>query len=221
MFKLVPHADQLPRGATLVPLDVDGYDLPNDWYLQLACETGRMLRGESPSSRDLPLPEPLPIPHHPSVEIQLGITNLESGIELLPSGGDGLHHSLVVKCTPGVQTTPMTANAPESYLYFKVSDPFYHNQPEPIDISVEYYDEGNEPIYLQYDAAPEGSNWDPATMYKSIELASRQDTRTWRIASVRIRDARLVGHQDGEADFRLETGPAPLTVGYVRIQKLQ
>ena len=58
MFKLAPTAAELPVGAQLVPLDIDGYAVPSDWYLQLARETGRMLRGEIPLSAEMPLDLP-------------------------------------------------------------------------------------------------------------------------------------------------------------------
>ena len=59
MFKLAPTAAELPVGAQLVPLDMDGYSVPSDWYLQLARETGRMLRGEIPLSPEFPLDLPI------------------------------------------------------------------------------------------------------------------------------------------------------------------
>lgn len=58
MFKLAPTAAELPVGAQLVPLDIDGYAVPSDWYLQLAREAGRMLRGEIPLSAEMPLDLP-------------------------------------------------------------------------------------------------------------------------------------------------------------------
>jgi hypothetical protein len=220
MFKLATSQKDLPADGSLVPLDIDGYDLTSDWYLQLGCETGRMLRGERTLSPDFPLPGPLPTSNYPSVKIQLGFTDESDGMDLLSSVGDGLNRSLWVECTPGRQTIPMNSNARASYLYFTVSDDFYYGQPKPIDVYVEFYDEGNEPIYLEYDAAPLGSDWNALTAYKSIILVTRQNSRTWRIASVHLEDAYFVGHQNGGADFRLGTGLTPLTVGYVRLQKL-
>lgn len=48
MFKLAPTTAQLPAQGTFVPLNIDGTNLPPDWYLRLANEAGRMLRGEIP-----------------------------------------------------------------------------------------------------------------------------------------------------------------------------
>jgi len=55
MFKLAVSSEELPGGGVLVPLDVDGQTLPNDWYLRLGGATGRMLRGEIPLSPDIPI----------------------------------------------------------------------------------------------------------------------------------------------------------------------
>ena len=48
IFKVVEIPEQLPEGEVLVPLNVDGYDLPSDWYLILAGRISKMLRGEIP-----------------------------------------------------------------------------------------------------------------------------------------------------------------------------
>jgi hypothetical protein len=46
MLKMAPTTNQLPVGAALVPLNIDGYPLPSDWYLRLANQAGKTLRGE-------------------------------------------------------------------------------------------------------------------------------------------------------------------------------
>jgi len=58
MFKLAPTAAQLPAQGTFVPLDVDGVKLPGDWYLRLANQAGKMLRGEIPLQATLPITPP-------------------------------------------------------------------------------------------------------------------------------------------------------------------
>ncbi len=55
MYKLAPTPAELPDGGDFVPLDVDGTKLPSDWYLRLADEASRMLRGEKPIRSDLPI----------------------------------------------------------------------------------------------------------------------------------------------------------------------
>jgi hypothetical protein len=55
MFKLAASRNQLPVEASLVALDADGCNLPSDWYLRLGGETGKMLRGEIPLTKDIPI----------------------------------------------------------------------------------------------------------------------------------------------------------------------
>ena len=49
MFKLAPTSAQLPAQGKFVPLNADGTNLPSDWYLRLANQAGKMLRGEIPA----------------------------------------------------------------------------------------------------------------------------------------------------------------------------
>lgn len=58
MYKLVPTAAQLPAQGAFVPLNIDGYSLPTDWYLQLANQAGKMLRGEIPVTSTIPITPP-------------------------------------------------------------------------------------------------------------------------------------------------------------------
>ncbi|MBA7527408.1 hypothetical protein ES705_19584 [subsurface metagenome] len=46
MYKLEPNLENTPTDGFWLTLDADGYDLPSDWYLRLAGETGRTLREE-------------------------------------------------------------------------------------------------------------------------------------------------------------------------------
>jgi hypothetical protein len=55
MYKLAPSAAQIPAQGTWVPLDIDGTTLPSDWYLRLANEAGKMLRGETPIQSTMPI----------------------------------------------------------------------------------------------------------------------------------------------------------------------
>jgi hypothetical protein len=55
MFKMAPAPAQLPAQGTFVPLNVDGENLPSDWYLRLAGEGGKMLRREIPLSPTRPI----------------------------------------------------------------------------------------------------------------------------------------------------------------------
>jgi hypothetical protein len=58
MFKCAPTAAQLPAQGTFVPLNIDGYNLGSDWYLRLADQAGRMLRGDIPVTSTIPITPP-------------------------------------------------------------------------------------------------------------------------------------------------------------------
>lgn len=55
MFKMAATTNDLPAGATMVPLDIDGTALPSDWYLRVGGEAARMLHGEIPLQISLPI----------------------------------------------------------------------------------------------------------------------------------------------------------------------
>jgi hypothetical protein len=55
MFKMAPTAAELPAQGTFVPLNIDGEALPSDWYLRLAGEGSKMLRGEIPLTSTRPI----------------------------------------------------------------------------------------------------------------------------------------------------------------------
>jgi hypothetical protein len=60
MYKLSRTADDCPVGADQVPLDIDGYNLPEDWYLRVGREIQKMFDGTIPLTQQLPL-----TPRHP------------------------------------------------------------------------------------------------------------------------------------------------------------
>jgi hypothetical protein len=55
MFKLTPTPNGLPVEGTFVPLNMDGQALPSDWYLRVADQASRMLRGDIPRQAALPI----------------------------------------------------------------------------------------------------------------------------------------------------------------------
>jgi hypothetical protein len=141
------------------------------------------------------------------------------GLHLAPGGGDGLYQSVDVSGLSAIQTVPLTGTV-DSYLYFLVDDTFYFNARQDISITVTYFDEGHEPIYLHYDTLESASPSDPARAYTSVLLAMRGDSQTWQTTTLRISDATLANHQNFGADFRLATNRSNLTVREVKIEKI-
>jgi hypothetical protein len=58
-FKVAATAQQAPADAPFVTLDADHEALPSDWYLRLAGETQRVLRGAPLAASDLPFAPPV------------------------------------------------------------------------------------------------------------------------------------------------------------------
>jgi hypothetical protein len=142
------------------------------------------------------------------------------GLSIGPSAGDGLYKQQDIAGFPAVVTLPMEPNAPASYLYFQVDNGFYFNQPQPVAITVMYFDEGYEPIEIHYDTAQCGSAFNPDTMYRSIRLVTRRNTLTWKTAVINISNATFAGNQNWASDFRLVTWLTPLTISEVRVENL-
>jgi hypothetical protein len=55
MYKLAPTANEVPAQGSWVPLNIDGFSLPSDWYLRLADDASKMLRGEIPLQKTIPI----------------------------------------------------------------------------------------------------------------------------------------------------------------------
>lgn len=58
MFKLAPTPAQLPAQGSFVPLNIDGHNLPSDWYLRLAGKATETLRGRLTLSAQMPIALP-------------------------------------------------------------------------------------------------------------------------------------------------------------------
>ncbi|MGN6553708.1 MAG: glycoside hydrolase family 71/99-like protein [Verrucomicrobiota bacterium] len=58
MYKMAPTAAELPAQGIFVPLNIDGENLGSDWYLRLADQAGKMLRGEIPVTSAIPITPP-------------------------------------------------------------------------------------------------------------------------------------------------------------------
>jgi len=87
MFKLVPRIGGLPVGGSFLSLDVDGYDLPSDWFIRLGGESGRLLRREIPLSPALPIiPDELPDAVRNRVEMTFSTTSDRATLEISTLG---------------------------------------------------------------------------------------------------------------------------------------
>jgi hypothetical protein len=55
IFKTAENASQTPTKGRFANLDIDGYELPSDWYLRLSGEGTKMLRQEIPLTVTIPI----------------------------------------------------------------------------------------------------------------------------------------------------------------------
>ena len=55
IYKLAENDEQTPTTGQFVTLDIDGYELPSDWYLRLTAEGTKMLRGDIALNSDIPI----------------------------------------------------------------------------------------------------------------------------------------------------------------------
>ncbi len=87
MFKLAPGIGGLPVSGGFLSLDVDGYDLPSDWFLRLGGESGRVLRGETPLSAAIPIvPNKLPDAARNRIEMEFSTTSGRAAVDISTPG---------------------------------------------------------------------------------------------------------------------------------------
>jgi hypothetical protein len=89
MYKVAATEKDVPTGIQVVTMDTDGYCLPSDWYLRLAGEATKMLRGDIPLSSTIPIS--IPTSSDPSackqiVRVRLKITTTSDWTTVALSG---------------------------------------------------------------------------------------------------------------------------------------
>ena len=114
------------------------------------------------------------------------------------------------------------------YLYFDVNDSFLFDADDNrsdsprLRLTFEYWDEGRDPILIQYDATKIGeaiNNLD-APGYTVAAEFSRTDTRTWKTKSVFLTHPRFANRENGGADLRFQAPKiTPLRFRWVTIQR--
>ena len=110
--------------------------------------------------------------------------------------------------------------APLNQMYFAIDDGFYFDGGGPLRLTVQYYDNGREPLLIEYDTVPCSANRDPADAYRRTLLATRQDTRSWRSATLLLTNATFANHQNYGADFRIVGGTMPVIISSINVERV-
>jgi hypothetical protein len=119
----------------------------------------------------------------------------------------------------GVKLWRIPIHQPPYYLYFDADDGFYRPGDGALEVEIEYLDDGQGRIELQYDSTDSTAPMQGA--YKGHpKTLTRTGSGQWRRATFRLEDPRFVGSQNGGADLRIFNAGEPLLVRFVRIRKV-
>lgn len=116
MYKLAETSADAPTGIELITMDTDGECLPSDWYLRLAGEATKILRGEVPLTDTIPIAVPAPSNPEackPPARIQLKIAT-SSDWTTIRLGGIQFKNAQITSASP--EATQTAADLNESLL---------------------------------------------------------------------------------------------------------
>ncbi|MBI4604777.1 MAG: DUF4838 domain-containing protein [Planctomycetes bacterium] len=102
------------------------------------------------------------------------------------------------------------------YVYFDVDDSFYLDDAQPVDVEIDYLDEGKGPIVLEYDSSDGAAAHGGA--FKPLQAAVLEGTGAWRTVRVALADPAFAGRSNGH-DFRLSAPGGGLVLGAVAVRK--
>jgi hypothetical protein len=147
------------------------------------------------------------------VSVTLGKENDSAGLDWI-DWEDGRAVPATGTDAPARKAVP---NVPgqSHYLYFDVAA----GLPSSGDtyVQVEYKDDGNGALGLQYDSTDATSPLEGR--YKDATPVPFAHTGAWKTAVWKLPDARFDGRQNGHADFRLALGPEELLISRVTVSK--
>lgn len=95
-------------------------------------------------------------------------------------------------------------------LYFAADDAFIKNDNSIVSFAITYFDNGNNPINVEYNAAGGTS----ADDYKTVQIA-RTNTNKWKKKIITVQDASFRNAQFHGSDFRINNQSPPATPIYI------
>jgi len=114
--------------------------------------------------------------------------------------------------------TDVSKGGEHQFLYFAVADAFLREPKGPVQIEVEYLDDGTSPFGLDYDSTDESAPIRGA--FKRAPKAGRTNTGEWKTHVFVLRDARLSNREHQGADFRLVACGDDLRVRRVEVREV-
>jgi hypothetical protein len=100
--------------------------------------------------------------------------------------------------------TDVAAGGENVFIYFAVADQFLREPKGPVEVTVEYLDQGTAPFGLDYDSTDETAPIKGA--FKSAPACNRTNTGEWKTHVFTLPDARLANREHMGSDFRLWAG---------------
>lgn len=160
-----------------------------------------------------PPPPPGPYTGAQSVSIAFGDPDSGKGLTRVEVA-DGLTTAAAVDGRAG------RAVPPRSYLYLAVDESFKWDRKMSMTVEVTYLDGPKGTFGIQYDSHDASATFQGAYKTASPPSVSLSGTNTWKTATFRLPDARLVGLQNASADLRIAVdAPAPVTFAEVTLHR--
>ena len=132
-----------------------------------------------------------------SVWVDLGRYSYLQGLRSAFNFADGAW--LVTSLAGREAAYPDTTTVPASYyIYLDVNNAFVNATPSEVWVTVEYFDEGTDQWWLEYDSVSEP--------YSATVPVVLQNTGQWKRHTFHLADAYFGGRQNGGADLRLTDG---------------
>jgi len=106
------------------------------------------------------------------------------------------------------------------YFYFKIDPTFKKRRLSKVKIEVEYFDDGEGQLGLQYDAATSRKDTRKAYTHSrdSVELTP---SRSWQTYAFEVTDPTFKNSQNSGADFRVYVSPPKLCVRSVTVTRIR
>jgi len=191
-------------------------------YLRLTRKYVRLFKSGAKIEKKIALKHPDPLPRGPSQrgrefakarEVWADFAANETRGLRIVSQPDGLFEITRAAGRRCVRSAPGKA----VYLYFAVPDPFYYNLHEPVEIEIEYLDEGKGTLILEYDSHDKKALLGGA--YTRDGKIERRGTGKWVKHVFKLDNAAFLNRENHATDFRLAVRGEPVCISRVVVRK--